>query len=100
MSGGRGRKGSGVGSCCERVVSSDPAKSSSNLSLVQQPHPSVTTILQSPYLCNCTICNEVYMEEKVGGSQVHNIEAACIFKGLRQIIKLDLDIGTNIQKSW
>ena len=100
MSGGRGRKGSG---CRELLLEGGLQRSSKfllQLSLVQQPHPSVSTILQSPYFCNCTICNEAYMEEKVGGSQVYNTEAACIFIGLRQIIKLSFDISTNIQKNW
>ena len=97
--GGEGR-GQAVRSCCERVVSSDPANSSSNLVSYSNLILLCLLFCNRPTFCNCTICNEVYMEEKVGGSQVYNTEAACIFIGLRQIIKLSFDISTNIQKSW
>ena len=68
--GGEGR-GQAVGSCCEGVVLSDPAKSSSNLGSCSNLILQCLLFCNRPTFCNCTICNEICLEEKVGGSQLH-----------------------------
>ena len=69
---GRGRV---VGSGCKGVVPSDLANSSYNLILL------LLLFCNRPTFCNCTICNEVHIEEKVAGSQLQymlKLQDGCI----------------------